>query len=210
MSELISKDAFKVIEGRPVTSSLKVAEYFGKPHKDVLKSIRRLIDAKADFLREGNFSLTEEIKQLGATSRKVPFYWMDRKGFSILAMGFTGAKALDFKCAFYDEFERMDRELHPIECPASPKYITTQQSWIIQAAVQKRVRREGVDFQTVYQALKARYQIPKYTFLQEKDFEEALRFIDACEIRVPAKKAKLQSIPKPEPMLPPPQLSDED
>lgn len=73
--------------------------------------------------------------------------------------------------------------------PESPKYITPQQGWLIQAAVQKRVHRDGVDFQTVYQALKARYQIPKYTFLQEKDFEEALRFIDACEIRVPAKKA---------------------
>lgn len=209
MSELITREAFKVIEGRPVTSSLKVAEYFGKLHKNVVRDIEELI-AKRPDLRGLNFELTEEIKHLGATARKVPFYWMDRKGFAILAMGFTGAKALDFKCAFYDEFERMERELHPIECPANPKYITPQQGWIIQAAVQKRVHREGVDFQTVYQALKARYQIPKYTFLQEKDFEEALRFIDACEIRVPAKKAKLQSIPKPEPMLPPPQLSDED
>ncbi len=189
MSELIRKDAFTVIEGRPVTSSLMVAEYFGKQHKNVVRDIEELI-AKKPILRGLNFELTQEIKNIGATTRKVPFYWrMDRKGFAILAMGFTGAKALDFKCAFYDEFERMERELHPIECPANPKYITKQQSWIIQAAVQKRVHREGVDFQTVYQALKARYQIPKYTFLQEKDFDEALRFIDACEIRVPAKKA---------------------
>lgn len=118
-------------------------------------------------------------------------------------------KALPFQMWLAGEVIPQIRKTGRYE-PESPKYITTQQSWIIQAAVQKRVHREGVDFQTVYQALKARYQIPKYTFLQEKDFEEALRFIDACEIRVPAKKAKLQSIPKPEPMLPPPQLSDED
>lgn len=206
MSELISKEAFKVIEGRPVTSSLKVAEYFGKPHNDVLKSIRRLIEAKAEFAREGNFSLTEEIKQLGATVRKTPFYWMDRKGFAILAMGFTGAKALDFKCAFYDEFERMERELHPIECPANPKYITPQQGWLIQSAVQKRVHRDGVEFQTVYQALKARYQIPKYTFLQEKDFDEAIRFIETCELRTPARKSAQRPETQPEPI----QLTDSD
>ena len=121
-----------------------------------------------------------------------------------------GTPAFQFRVMVTDVILPSIRKTGKYECPASPKYITTQQSWIIQAAVQKRVHREGVDFQTVYQALKARYQIPKYTFLQEKDFEEALRFIDACEIRVPAKKAKLQSIPKPEPMLPPPQLSDED
>lgn len=213
MSELITREAFKVIEGRPVTSSLKVAEYFGKLHKNVVRDIEELI-AKRPDLRGLNFELTEEIKHLGATARKVPFYWMDRKGFAILAMGFTGAKALDFKIAFYDEFDRMDRELHPLECPANPKYITPQQGWLIQAAVQKRVHRDGVDFQTVYQALKAHFQIPKYTFLLEKDFDEALRFIDSCELRTPVKKAPPQPAPRPEPepepMLPPPQLSDDD
>ena len=93
--------------------------------------------------------------------------------------------------------------------PESPKYITPQQGWLIQAAVQKRVHRDGVDFQTVYQALKARYQIPKYTFLLQKDFDEALRFIDSCELRAPVKKAAPKIEPEPQ-MIPPPQLSDED
>lgn len=208
MSELIRKDAFTVIEGRPVTSSLMVAEYFGKQHKNVVRDIEELI-AKKPILRGLNFELTQEIKNIGATTRKVPFYWMDRKGFAILAMGFTGAKALDFKCAFYDEFERMERELHPIECPANPKYITPQQGWLIQSAVQRRVHRDGVDFQTVYQALKARYQIPKYTFLLEKDFDEALRFIDSCELRTPVRKAAPKIEPEPQ-MIPPPQFTDAD
>ncbi len=103
--------ALTIVDGRPVVSSIKVAEYFGRPHNDVLKSIRRLIEEKEELAREGNFSLTEEIKQLGATVRKSPFFWMDRKGFCILAMGFTGPKALEFKCAFYDEFTRMEEEL---------------------------------------------------------------------------------------------------
>lgn len=185
MSELISKEAFKVIEGRPVTSSLKVAEYFGKPHNDVLKSIRRLIEAKAEFAREGNFSLTEEIKQLGATVRKTPFYWMDRKGFAILAMGFTGAKALDFKCAFYDEFERMEKALHPtIDSFDDHTTINEAQQREIQRAVGKRAAKTKC-FAAVYRALKNHFDIPRYTCLLAKDFEEAIAFIETCELQAP-------------------------
>lgn len=208
MSELISKEAFKVIEGRPVTSSRIVAEYFKKQHNNVLRDIRDII-AKKSELSADFIEVEEQIATGKGATRTTPVIMMDKKGFAILAMGFTGAKALDFKCAFYDEFERMERELHPIECPANPKYITPQQGWLIQSAVQRRVHRDGVDFQTVYQALKARYQIPKYTFLLQKDFDEALRFIDSCELRAPVKKAAPKIEPEPQ-MIPPPQLSDED
>lgn len=184
MSEIIGKDAFNVIDGRPVTSSLKVAEYFGKLHKNVVRDINELIEKKPE-LRELNFELTEEIMQLGATSRKVPFYWMDRKGFCILAMGFTGAKALDFKCAFYDEFERMDRELHPIECPLQPETLTESHAYAIMSAVAKRAKSCGAHYQTIYRALKARYQVTKYTHIRESDFEDAMRFIQTVDLRVP-------------------------
>lgn len=181
MSELISKEAFKVIEGRPVTSSLKVAEYFGKPHNDVLKSIRRLIEAKAEFAREGNFSFTEEIKQLGAAVRKTPFYWMDRKGFAILAMGFTGAKALDFKCAFYDEFERMEKTLHP-----TYEYTDGERNcdqYMIRKAVAKRAKASSVHYQTIYNALYDRYRISSYKQLRHDQIREALTFIECFELK---------------------------
>lgn len=182
MSELITSDAFKVIEGRPVTSSRIVAEYVGKRHADVMRAIEDLCNNKAD-LRERNFALTEEIKNLGATTRKIPFYWMDRKGFSILAMGFTGAKALDFKCAFYDEFERMEKALHPT-CPvAATLTIDPAQQLAIRNAVARRAKNVAVHYQTIYHALYARFQIPRYTELRRADFDDAIRFIETCEIR---------------------------
>lgn len=188
MSEIISAKAFKVIEGRPVTSSLKVAEYFGKQHKDVLESIRKLVALKPEFDRERNFSLTFEIKHLGNTDRKTPFYWMDRKGFSILAMGFTGAKALDFKCAFYDEFERMEKQLHP-QCPAQAQLpaptLTEQQAHTIMSKVAMRARRDGAKYQTIYRALKERYQVTKYTHIPRDKFEDAIEFIRTVELRTP-------------------------
>ena len=185
MSGLINSNAFTVIEGRPVTSSLKVAEYFGRQHFHVLRDIENLIEKRPD-LRKSNFGLTEKISKLGATTRKVPFYWMDRKGFCILAMGFTGAKALDFKIAFYDEFERMEKALHPVtECPLALAYLTEEHAYQIMAAVARRAKSVGAHYQTIYRALKARYQVTKYTHIRDADFEDAMRFIQTVDLRVP-------------------------
>lgn len=134
---------------------------------------------------------------------------VNESGLYALIFGSKLDSAKRFKRWVTSEVLPAIRKSGRYECPANPKYITKQQSWIIQAAVQKRVHREGVDFQTVYQALKARYQIPKYTFLLQKDFDEALRFIDSCELRAPVKKAATKIEPEHQ-MIPPPQLSDED
>lgn len=107
MSIVIS-NAFKVIEDRPVTSSHIVADCFGKLHKNVMRDIRSLIEQNPEFDNQLNFEPVEYVDAKGETR---PEYLMDQKGFCILAMGFTGAKALEFKCAFYDEFERMKNEL---------------------------------------------------------------------------------------------------
>ncbi len=188
MSELISKEAFKVIEGRPVTSSRIVAEYFGKQHHHVVRDIRSLVAQKPELEASRNFAQWSEEVEIGSgAKRTVICYWMDRKGFSILAMGFTGAKALDFKCAFYDEFERMEKQLHP-QCPAKaqlpPPTLTEQQSYQILSEVAKRCKRNGVHYQTVYRALKARYQVTKYTHIQRDKFEDALEFIRTMPLNV--------------------------
>ena len=49
MSQIIAANAFKVVEGRPVTSSRIVAEYFGKQHHHVVRDIRTLISQKPDL-----------------------------------------------------------------------------------------------------------------------------------------------------------------
>lgn len=190
MSIVIS-NAFTVIEGRPVTSSRIVAEYFGKQHKDTLRAIRDLIADAPELERKRNFALTEEEQKIGATTRKIPLYWMDQKGFCILAMGFTGAKALEFKCAFYDEFERMKNELE------APTTITPAEQLQIQQAVARRAKTSSANYQTIYRAIKVRFQIPRYTELPRCQFAECLKFIDAVDLKVP--EAKTAAAPKQEP-----------
>lgn len=199
MSQLISQKAFKVIEGRPVTTSRIVAECFGKQHQHVMRDIRALIAQKPELEQSSNFGLLQETVQVGnGGAKKVNIYWMDRKGFSILAMGFTGAKALDFKCAFYDEFERMEKQLHP-QCPAQAQLpaptLTEQQAYAIMSKVAIRAKRDGAKYQTIYRALKARYQVTKYTNIPRDKFEDAVQFICTVDLRTPEIPAKE---PKPE------------
>lgn len=73
--------------GEPVASSRDVAKRFGKEHKHVLASIRQILVAEnsaAKFFHESSFEYR---------GQKFPEYLMNRDGFSLLAMGFTGKEA---------------------------------------------------------------------------------------------------------------------
>ena len=188
MSQIIAANAFKVVEGRPVTSSRIVAEYFGQQHHHVVRDIRTLISQKPDLERNANFGeCSETINLANGATRQVPFFWMDRKGFSLLAMGFTGAKALDFKCAFYDEFERMEQALSG---ESGPDYIDEAQQREIQKAVGRRASGAPKNFRVIYSALKDHFRIPRYTCLQKKDFEAALAFIQTVPVKTRAEWVK--------------------
>lgn len=95
-----------VIDGKVVTSSLAVADYFHKPHKDVLAKISRL-DCSVEFT-ERNFSLS---KYTDVTGRKLPCYHITRNGFAFLAMSFTGKRAARFKEAYIKAFDQMEKQL---------------------------------------------------------------------------------------------------
>lgn len=93
-------------EGKPTVTSLQVAEAFGKEHNDVLKDVRNL--SISQRFREGNFSCSS---YLTSQNKNLPMYRLTRDGFMILAMGYTGAKAMALKEAYIAEFNRMEAEL---------------------------------------------------------------------------------------------------
>ena len=176
----IISNAFKVIEGRPVTSSRIVAEYFSKKHSDAVRAIDSIIAKKPELLASRNFAQWSEEVEIGSgAKRTVTGYWMDQKGFCILAMGFTGAKALEFKCAFYDEFERMKHELE------APTTITPAEQRAIQREVAIRAHKTASNYRTIYRAIKARYQIARYDQLPRTQLEDCLDFIREVELDVP-------------------------
>lgn len=85
-----------------------MAAYFGKQHKDVLKAIDALLSQAPEAQR--NFALCPYRAVAGG--REYTSYDMDRDGFTLLAMGFTGPKALQFKMAYIAEFNAMEAELN--------------------------------------------------------------------------------------------------
>lgn len=88
-----------------VVSSLQVAENFGKQHKDVLESIRQILTAENSAV---NFFKGYSYLKRG---KQYPAYYMNRDGFSLLVMGFTGEKALDWKIKYINAFNNMEKEL---------------------------------------------------------------------------------------------------
>ena len=95
---------------RRMTTSYAIAEYFDKRHSQILRDIKNLVKKRPE-LSGSNFGLTFEIKQIGNTKRRTPYYLVDNDGFILLAMGFTGQKAMNFKFAYIQEFNRMEAEL---------------------------------------------------------------------------------------------------
>lgn len=87
-----------------VTTSLRVAEVFGKDHKHVLETINNLAAEKsaAKFFLEGTYE---------NRGKEYPMYYMNRDGFTLLAMGFTGKEALKFKLQYIEAFNSMESTL---------------------------------------------------------------------------------------------------
>lgn len=87
------------------TTSLKVADIFGKRHTHILEKITNL-DCSPEFA-SANFSAHMQTIQAGAVQRESKYYEMTKDGFIFLVMGFTGAAAAKIKEAYINAFNRM-------------------------------------------------------------------------------------------------------
>lgn len=88
---------------------MKVAEVFGKRHKDVLKAITASIQALRNFAPSKNAFVKSSY--IDSTGKSNPLYYLNRDAFTFVVMGFTGKKAAQFKWAYIQEFNRMEAEL---------------------------------------------------------------------------------------------------
>lgn len=95
----------KVENNQIVTDSRSVAEHFGKRHNDVTEVIRKLLATEKSVTKMFHESKFEYRGQ------EFPMYLMNRDGFSLLVMGFTGAKALEWKLKYIEAFNEMEKQL---------------------------------------------------------------------------------------------------
>ncbi len=167
-------------QGQDVTTSLIVAEVFGKRKADVLRDIRNL-HCSPEF-KERNFALMVSINELPqGGAQKSEYYQMTKDGFSFLVMGYTGNKAGKFKEMFINEFNKREMMLK------SDDYILARSQEILHNRLQ-------LAEQQLSQAKeKISIQDNKIKLLQPKaDFADAAFKADGCvDIGQAAKILKL-------------------
>lgn len=101
----------EVVNNQVVVSSRMVAERFGKEHKTVLRNIYELTSA------QNCANLFQEVNLTDSYGRPQPAFLMTRDGFTLLAMGFTGSDALEWKLKYIKAFNDMEAALSRPKLP---------------------------------------------------------------------------------------------
>lgn len=108
--------------GQLMTTSLKVAEVFGKEHNKVVRDIENL--SCSENFRNANFGVSLNIREIhNGGNKQEKYYSMTKDGFVFLVMGYRGAKAAQFKEAYIEAFNKMEKAIK--EVPALPSSVDT-------------------------------------------------------------------------------------
>lgn len=131
------KELVTIRKDKIVCNSLQVAEKFEKRHNNVMRDIRGLLKNERTKQMFEISSYTE--KQNG---QEYPMCYMNRDGFTLLAMGFTGKKALDWKIQYINAFNTMEEMLKErntqlwIEQRTQGKLIRNKETGVIKQLIQ--------------------------------------------------------------------------
>lgn len=174
-----------VVDGIPTTTSNEVAQHFGKQHKHVLDKIAALLpDLPADF-NEPNFRPVEYVDEKG---EKRPAYRITRDGFTLLAMGFTGKKALAFKLAYIDAFNKMETTLRAAYSVQPGQTLSAEQAQALRSMIENQAKRhysdtavQGRYIKTVWSKLKSHFKVP-YRQIPADEFTNAISIVVRHEV----------------------------
>lgn len=102
-------DLTTINNGQVIVSSRQIAESFEKEHKHILRDVENI--KSAGGVQNWANLFIENQYQHEQNKQWYKEYLLTRDGFSILVMGFTGQKALEWKLKYIDAFNRMERML---------------------------------------------------------------------------------------------------
>lgn len=152
-----------------VTTSLEVADVFEKRHDHILRDIDKL---KKDVPNFGE--MFEESQEPDSYDRLRRVIYMNRDGFTLLAMGFTGDKALQFKLKYIEAFNKMEQMIKEQALPQTPE---EKLQLTMEAAhhLDQRVSQIEDDLKDIKENAEVD-ESQRYQLLQERK----KRVIDAC------------------------------
>lgn len=189
-----------LIGGRPATTSLAIAEHFGKRHDHVIRNIKDLMSNLPESFSLPNFGEAEYTDEQG---KPRPMFIVYFDGFILLVMGYTGKKALQMKLAYIEAFNAMRAELESQASPSpsiSPtdSPITPNQQCILQALVKARVeslpenqRKDRSLYPQIWSRFNNHFRLGSYRQLPQSRMSEAVDYLTRMEIRpaLPAGKS---------------------
>ncbi len=137
----------KKIDGELVVTSRQVAENFEKRHADVLRVIEDLNSENA-ILRSQKYFIETYYKVEG-NNKNYKEYLLTRDGFSLLVMGFTGSKALQWKLKYIEAFNKMEQAIK-----GQAKRLSTEEMLELQFRYAKEVKEEVKELKEDFEDLR--------------------------------------------------------
>ena len=176
--------------GRPATTSLEVAKFFGKQHQHVMRSIDDLRSNTPESFSASNFGRAEYSDEQG---KPRPMFILYRDGFMLLVMGYTGKKALAMKLAYIEAFNRMEEELarqkeaarnitqdivdFPGTISLTPSSVADRKP--LRALVGSWAKLSNAPFDACWNQLKAAFQLTSIRDLPQEWIPDALAWVQA-------------------------------
>ena len=188
--ELMPMPAPSVVlhDGRPATTSLEIAKFFGKRHTDVLRDINNILPNCPEKFSQRNFA---SANYLDDQAKNRPMFIIFKDGFILLVMGYTGKKALVIKLAYIEAFNALEAELQRQREGALPPAdaLAPSQQAQLKALVDAKVgmlpkehQRKG--YGEVWSRFARHFEIAKYTQLPPERMAEAVEDLIGLELKV--------------------------
>ncbi len=163
----------QIVDGHVTTTSTQVAQHFNKRHDRVIRAIRDLI-AKLPSDHLPIFGETSiDVLQPNGGTRAETAYRMTRDGFTLLAMGFTGKEALQWKLAYIDTFNKMEAALTTSTLsrisPAQAQHLRE----LVQIIAESGKQGHGETWNRLHRKMK----VNSYLNLTPAQFDEAVAYL---------------------------------
>ena len=196
-AEMLASPTVALVDNRPATTSLDIAEHFGKRHDHVCRDIRRICAETPEKFHAPNFGeISRTVKIGNGAKREETYFTVYFDGFILLVMGYTGKKALGMKLAYIEAFNAMRVKLEraktkPVEnpdklpTPDAPR--TPDQQCTLQAIVRAKVEalpreQRGGLYPKTWSRFNNHFRLAKYCQLPQSRLSEAVAYLTQLDM----------------------------
>lgn len=187
-AQVLTSPSISLVNDRPATTSLAIAESFGKRHDHVVRTIQDLIHKLPESFSAPNFGAAEYMDEQG---KPRPMFTVFFDGFILLVMGYTGKKALGMKLAYIEAFNAMREKLehaktepasNPDKLPAvslsvTPSTVADRKP--LRSLVNAWARVSGHPFDACWSQLKAAFSLTDIRDLPQEWIPDAVAWVQA-------------------------------